>query len=116
MEYAFLITVLAVVAIVLAIASFTNFELDSVHYDRLKFVVINWSYLVVFIGLLVKTFNFSYGTETVTVVAGLGAMLAGLIGISNREFYKPIPMDIEGMKYLDADDEEIEGVEVNEQD
>ena len=43
MEYAFLITVLAVVVIVLAIASFTNFELDSVHYDRLKFVVINWS-------------------------------------------------------------------------
>lgn len=116
MNYLFLIIVLAVIVAILAIASFTNFELDSVHYDRLKFVVINWSYLVVFIGLLVKTFNFSYGTETVTVVAGLGAMLAGLLGISNREFYKPIPMDIEGMKYLDADDEEIEGVEVNEQD
>jgi len=116
MEYAFLITVLAVVVIVLAIASFTNFELDSDHYDRLKWLVIRWSYLVVFIGVIAKTFDIPYGTETVTLVAALGAMLAGLLNISNREFYKPIPMDIEGMKYLDAEEDEIEGEEVNEQD
>ena len=116
MNYLFLIIVLAVIVAILAIASFTNFELDSEHYDRLKWVVINWSYLVVFIGVIVKTFDIAYGTETVTVVAGLGACLAGLLGISNREFYKPIPMDIEGLKYIDAEDEEIEGVEVDEQD
>ena len=115
MNYAFLITVLAIVVIVLAIASFTNFELDSVHYDRLKWVVVKWSYLVVFIGVIVKTFDIAYGTETVTLVAALGAMLAGLLDISNREFYKPIAMDIEGMKYLEDDDEEeIEGEIVNE--
>ena len=68
-----------------------------------------------FIGVIVKTFDIAYGTETVTLVAALGAMLAGLLDISNREFYRPIEMDIEGMKYLeDYDDEEIEGVEVDE--
>lgn len=86
MTYAFLITVIAVVLIVLAIASFTSFGLDDYHYDRLKWVVIRWSYLVVFIGLIVKTFEIAYGTETVTLVAGIGAMLAGLLGISNTNY------------------------------
>lgn len=115
MNYAFLITVIAVILIILAIASFTNFELDSTHYDRLKWVVTRWDYLVVFIALIVKTFEVPYGIETVALVAGIGACLAGLMNISNKSFYTPIPMDIEGLKYLDADeDEEIEGVEVDE--
>lgn len=86
MNYIFPIAVFATVAIVLAIASFTNFELDNYHYDRLKWVVLRWSYLVVFIGLIVKTFDIPYGTETVTLVAGLGAMLAGFLGISKKNW------------------------------
>lgn len=116
MNYLFLIIVLAVIVAILAIASFGNFELDSEHYDRLKWVVIRWSYIVVFIGVIAKTFNIPYGTETVTIVAAIGAMLAGLMNISSKSFYEPIPMDIEGMKYLDAEEDEIEGEEVNEQD
>lgn len=86
MNYIFPIAVFATVAIVLAIASFTNFELDNYHYDRLKWVVLRWSYLVVFIGLIVKTFDIPYGTETVTLVAGLGAMLAGFLDISKKNW------------------------------
>lgn len=86
MNYLFLIVVLAVVLVVLAIASFTSFGLDDFHYDRLKWVVIRWSFLVTFIGLIVKTFDIPYGTETVTLVAGVGAMLAGLLGISNTNY------------------------------
>lgn len=86
MNYLFLIIVIAVVLVVLAIASFTSFGLDDFHYDRLKWVVIRWSFLVTFIGLIVKTFNIEYGTETVTLVAGVGAMLAGLLGISNTNY------------------------------
>ncbi len=112
MNYLFLIIVLAVIVAILAIASFGEFELDSEHYDRLKWVVIRWSYIVVFIGLIAKTFNIPYGTETVTIVAGIGAMLAGLMNISSKAFYEPIPMDIEGLKYLE--DEEIEGEEADE--
>ena len=86
MNYIFLVIVLAVVLAVLAIASFTNFGLDDVHYDRLKWIVIRWAYLVTFIGLVVKTFDISYGVETVTLVGGIGAMLAGLLNISNTNY------------------------------
>ena len=86
MSYIFLILVIAVVAAVLTIAMFTNFRLDDEHYDRLKWVVIRWSYLVTFIGLIVKTFAVPYGMETVILVGGLGAMLAGLLGISNQAY------------------------------
>lgn len=86
MDYLFLILTIAIVVAVLAIASFTSFGLDNYHYDRLKWVVIRWSYLTVFIGVVVKTFDIAYGTETVTIVAGIGAMLAGLLGISNTNY------------------------------
>lgn len=108
MNYIFPIAVFAAVVIVLAVASFTNFELDNFHYDRLKWVVLRWSYLVVFIGLIVKTFNVPYGTETVTLVAGLGAMLAGFLDISKKNW--------DG-EYLDEDDDdEIEDEELEEGD
>lgn len=112
MNYLFLVIVLAVIVAILAIASFGEFELDSEHYDRLKWLVIRWSYIVVFIGLVAKTFNVPYGTETVTIVAGIGALLAGLMNISSKNFYEPVPMDIEGLKYLE--DDEVEGEEVDE--
>lgn len=86
MNYIFLLTVLAVVLGVIIIASFTNFSLDNYHYDRLKWLVIRWSYIVIFVALLVKTFDFPYGTETVVVVAGIGAVLARFLGVSNKNY------------------------------
>ena len=86
MNYIFPIAVFATVAIVLAIASFTNFEMDNFHYDRLKWVVSKWAYITTFIGLIVKTFDFPYGVETVTIVAGFGAMLAGFVDISKKNW------------------------------
>lgn len=86
MNYLFMIIVLVAILLVLGIATFTNFELDNEHYDRLKWIVLRWSYLVTFLALLVKLFNFPYGVETVALVAGIGAMLAGLIGISTSNY------------------------------
>ena len=86
MNYLFLIVTLAIVVAILCIAAFGKFKLTNDGYDRLKAVVIKWSYLVVFIGLIVKTFDIPYGVETVTIVAGIGAMFAGLLGISNVNF------------------------------
>ena len=100
MNYIFMVSVIAVVLAVLGIASFTNFELDNFHYDRLKWVVLRWSYLVTFIGVIVKTFDVPYGVETVTLVAGFGAMLAGLMGISHRNW--------DGESIDEYDDEEGE--------
>lgn len=86
MNYIFLIIVIAIVIAVLVIATFTKFRLDDEQYDRLKWVVIRWSYLTTFIGLIAKTFDLPYGVETVTIVAGIGAMLAGLLGISTQSY------------------------------
>lgn len=101
MNYIFPISVFATVAIVLAIASFTNFELDNYHYDRLKWVVIRWSYFTTFVGLIATTLNLPYGAETVTLAAGLGAALAGFLGISKKNW------DGEEL-YETYDDEEFE--------
>lgn len=87
MSYLFLIIVIAVVAAVLGIAAFTSLELDNWHYERLKWVVMRWSFLVTFIGVIVKTFSIPYGVETVTIVAALGALMAGLLGISTTNYY-----------------------------
>lgn len=86
MNYLFLIVTLAIVVAILCIAAFGKFKLTNDGYDRLKAVVIKWSYLVVFIGLIVKTFDIPYGVETVTIIAGIGTMFAGLLGISNVNF------------------------------
>lgn len=86
MSYIFPIAVFATLVLVLAVASFTNFELDNYHYDRLKWVVAKWTYLVTFFALIVKTFDIPYGVETVALVAGLGAMLAGLVDISAKNW------------------------------
>jgi 4-amino-4-deoxy-L-arabinose transferase-like glycosyltransferase len=95
MNYLFLITTLVVVAGAIIIAGFTGFKLPDKGYDRLKWLTIRWSYIVVFLGLLVKTFNFPYGIETVTVVAGIGALMAGLLGVSAKNYYKLNGMFIE---------------------
>lgn len=87
MDYLFLIIVLLVIVGVLVIAGATGIHLDDYHYDRLKWVVERGHYVVVFVGVLAKTFDFPYGTETVTVVAALFAMLAGLLGISSKNYY-----------------------------
>ena len=81
----FLITIGIIVAI-LGVAIFTQFSLSDQQYDRLKWIVIRWDYLIVFLGLVVKTFNVSYGLETVTIVGGIGALLAGLLHISNQTY------------------------------
>lgn len=86
MKYAFLMITLIVVVGVLLVATFSKFQLSNEQYDRLKKTVTKWHYLVAFIALIVTTFNVVYGKETVTLVAGLGAMLAGLLGISNTNY------------------------------
>lgn len=107
MNYLFFIIVIALVIAVLCIASFTNFELDDAHYDRLKWVVIKWGYFVAFIGVVVKAFNMPYGVETVTIVGAIGALLGGLLDVSAKEYNKPAEVDVTGLEYLeDGDDDE----------
>ena len=115
MNYLFFIIVIAVVIAVLWIASFTNFELDDAHYDRLKWVVLKWGYIVAFIGVIVKAFNMPYGVETVPIVGAIGALLGGLLDVSTKEYNKPLEMDVTGLQYLeDGDIEDGDDDEQNE--
>lgn len=88
MKYAFLIITLAVVAAVIGIAAFTNFRLDNEHYDRLKSLAMKWHYITAFVAAIVKVFEVPYGVETVAIVAAVGALMAGLLGVSTKEYNK----------------------------
>lgn len=123
MKYLFFIITIAVVLGVLLIATFSKFKLTDEQYDRLKAVVIKWQYLVVFIALIVKTFDVQYGIETVTIVSGFGAMLAGLMGISNANytgermtnmFNEDLLKDMLGFDEMLHEEGELESEEVTE--
>lgn len=86
MSYLFLIIVIAVVIGIISIAAFTNLCLDNVHYDRLKWLADRWDYFGVFIAVLVKLFDFPYGMETVEVVIAIGALMAGILGVSAKNY------------------------------
>lgn len=90
---------------------------NSKIYDILKFVALTVLPAIETLWLtLGNIWHFPYVVEIGATIAAVDVFLGALIGISAKNFYKPIPMDIEGLKYLDAEDEEIEGVEVDEQD
>ena len=83
----FLIITILVIVAVLGIAFFMNLEFEDWQYDRLKKLVMRWDYIVAFVGLIATTFSIRYGVETVTIVGGIGALLAGLLGISAKNYY-----------------------------
>ena len=87
MSYIFLTVVILVIVLIITIAAFTNFALDSEHYDRMKWLAMKWHYITAFVALLVKLFEFPYGMETVLIVAGIGACMAGLLGVSTKNYY-----------------------------
>lgn len=90
---------------------------NSKVYDILKFVALTVLPAIETLWLtLGNIWHFPYVVEIGATIAAVDVFLGALIGISAKNFYKPIAMDIEGLKYLDAEDEEIEGVEVDEQD
>lgn len=88
MKYAFLIATLLIVAAVIGIAALTNFRLDDEHYDRLKSLAMKWHYITAFVAAIVKVFEVPYGVETVAIVAAVGALMAGLLGVSAKEYNK----------------------------
>lgn len=110
MNYLFFAVTLAAILVVLGVAVFSNFKLTNEQYDRLKYVVVRWHYLVVFVALIVKTFDVPMGVETVTIVSGIGAMLAGLLGISDDNYAQDFDED-DYEFYDELDDEELEDID-----
>jgi hypothetical protein len=86
MKYAFLISVLAVLGIAVTAITLYGVKLNNEQYDRLKSIVINWSAITALLGVIVATFNVSYGAETITVVAAIGVFLARCLNVSIANF------------------------------
>lgn len=87
-NYIFLIVVLAVLAVAVIGITLHGVQLNNDQYDRLKGIVLKWSGIVTFLGVLVSTFHISYGEETITVVAAIGAFLAYMLGISDKNYFE----------------------------
>lgn len=85
-QYIFMLTVLAVLAVAVICITLYGVNLSNDQYDRLKGIVVKWSGIVTFLGVLVSTFNFPYGEETITVVAAVGALLAYVMGVSAKNY------------------------------
>ena len=85
-NYTFMISVLVLLGLSLLVVTFCNVKLSNEQYDRLKSYVSKWSYLMAFLGVLVSTFKFSNGEETLTVVAALGALLSRILGVSAKNY------------------------------
>lgn len=85
-DYIFMISVIVVLALAMLIVTFSKFHLSNDQYDRMKAMVVKWPALLTFLGVLVATFHFSYGEETITIVSAIGALLAHCLGVSNKNF------------------------------
>ena len=84
-NYIFFISVIVVLAIAVCFITYRGLHLDNDQYDRLKSIVINWSAIVALLAAIVSTFpGIPYGTETITVVAAIGAFLAKCLNVSNK--------------------------------
>jgi hypothetical protein len=53
-----------------------------------------WHFIVAFVAAIVKTFSVPYGVETVAVVAAVGALMAGLLGVSTKQYNMLQPMTV----------------------
>lgn len=85
-KYIFLISVIVALAVSVAFITLHGITLDNDQYDRLKKIVIKWSAIVTFLGVIVATFTVPYGTETITVVAAIGALLGKCLDESNANY------------------------------
>lgn len=114
MKYTFLIVVLAVLFIGLGIAVFAKIRLTNDQYDRLKWIVERWHYITTLLGVVVSVINPEYGEETITLVAAIGAFLAGLIGISSVNYNKAKAIEEDGEdeeSFVFEDDEDEDDIE-----
>jgi hypothetical protein len=117
-----MIITLAALAAAMIIVSFTRIKLTNEGYDRLKWLVVRWSGILTFLGALVSVFKFEHGAETITVVAAIGAFLAYMLGISEKDYNDGAAVDakeggvdeISDDYFLNSYEDEDEGGEEDE--
>lgn len=84
-NYIFMISVITILVLAVLAITFCNIHLNNDQYDRLKYIVLKWSAITTFLGVIVATFNdIPYGKETITIVAAIGALLAEVLNTSHK--------------------------------
>lgn len=88
-------------------------KLSNKTYDALKWVALTLLPAIEVLWLaLGKIWNFPYVVEIGASIAAVDVFLGTLLGVNNIQYNKPAEMDVSDLTYIE--DEEIEGVEVNE--
>ena len=82
------------------------FKMSSKTYDMLKDLVLILSGLGTLYFALSNIWGWPYGEQINGTVVALVAFLSGLLKVSRHYYYKPLPVDVSGLKYLEEDDEE----------
>lgn len=85
-NYIFLIAVLVVLIASVITITFVDFKLSDDQYDKLKKIVMKWPGVVTLLGVIVSTFTFAYGEETLTLVSAIGTFLAYCLDISAKVY------------------------------
>ena len=102
-NYTFMIVTLIALLVIVGGITFFGVNLSNEQYDRLKGIVIKWSGITTFLGVIVATFKAPYGNETITLVAAIGALLAYALNVSIKNYVDgAVPGEDGG---VDADDD-----------
>ena len=83
-------------------------KLSNRTYDILKWVALvvipASATLVLTVG---KIWGLPYYDNIGATISAIGLFIAAIIGVSSKDFYEPMPMDVEGLDYLeDGEDDE----------
>lgn len=102
-----LVGVFTIALIVIALVP--GIKLTNEQYDRLKWLSDKWELFVVFLGVITKAFDLPYAIATVTIFAGIGALLGGLLMKSNKDYKSNFPIEEDGdVDYTDIEEDEDE--------
>lgn len=102
-QYTFMIITLVLLLVIVGGITFFGVNLSNEQYDRLKGIVIKWSGITTFLGVIVATFPVPYGKETITLVAAIGALLAYALSVSIKNYVDGAMPGEDGG--VDADDD-----------
>lgn len=106
-DYIFMISVLVLLVLAICVITFSNIKLSNEQYDRLKAIVLKWPAILTFLGVIVATFTFTYGKETITIVAAIGALLERFLGVSHKTYTEGAVVE-EGDWVEDFEDGEVD--------
>lgn len=83
-------------------------KISNKTYDILKWVALvvipASATLVLTVG---KIWGLPYYDNIGATISAIGLFIAAIIGVSSKDFYEAEPMDVDGLEYIDDEDEDV---------